>query len=122
MNACLDGDCEFGNSEESAIASDVHLYATPVIAAALYAIDVPEFGWQAWIEDIVIMGEVAMISGGFQQLMSLAVRRPRPYLYSPGLRDPEERDKGRARLQDLADHGAALRAAMLRQALKDHLA
>jgi DNA-binding transcriptional MerR regulator len=37
-------------------------------------------------------------------------------------RDPSERDKGRARLQDLVDHGADLRAAMLRQALKDHLA
>jgi membrane-associated phospholipid phosphatase len=92
VNACLDGDCNFGDSEESAVASDVLLYATPVIAAGLHAIDVPSFGWRAWVEDVVIMGEVAMISGGFQQLMSLAVRRPRPYLYSPGLRDPDTRD------------------------------
>lgn len=67
-------------------ASDVFMYTIPVLAIGSAALSLPEFGWRGLVEDIVVIGEAAVLAGAMQQIVAMASRRPRPYMYVEGLR------------------------------------
>lgn len=66
-------------------ASDVFYFTAPALAAGLLLFDAHRFGWRAYGEDVLMVMEAALTAGAMQQLISLAVHRPRPYLYDATL-------------------------------------
>lgn len=59
-----------------------------VVPGALVALDVIDAGvthWRGWLTDAVVITEAVVWSGAVQDIVRRAVRRPRPYMYTPGL-------------------------------------
>jgi membrane-associated phospholipid phosphatase len=79
-----------------ATASNVLAAAMMALPVGLDALDVGLGGgaWAGLAEDLVVMAQAVSLNGALGQVVKLAVRRPRPYVYqlsagAPGLSDPE---------------------------------
>lgn len=59
-----------------------------VVPGALTALDIVDAGvthWRGWLTDAVVITEAVVWSGAVQDIVRRAVRRPRPFMYTPGL-------------------------------------
>ncbi len=74
---------------------------------ALYAIaDIADVGgrhWRSYLSDFVVIAETLAWDGALQEIVRRAVRRPRPYLYAPGLY-PDERTTAEATFSFYSGH------------------
>jgi membrane-associated phospholipid phosphatase len=71
-------------------AADV-LSFLPLAYLAIDIVDVGFRNWRTYLTDMWVMAEVLAWNGAIQDLTRRAVRRPRPFLYTPGVY-PGERD------------------------------
>lgn len=72
-------------SDESRLGANV---VAGVVPGAFAILDVADAGvrhWRAWLVDAVVVTEAVVWSGAIQDIVRRAVRRPRPFLYTPGL-------------------------------------
>lgn len=72
------------------------------------AIDIGDVGlrhWKTYLTDLWVFAEVLGWNGAFQDIVRRAVRRPRPFLYTPGLY-PSERDSPEASFSFYSGHTA----------------
>lgn len=83
------------NSSGARIASDVLMYSIPALAVGSAFLSLPKSGWRGVVEDIVIIGEAAVLAGTVRQVVAMASGRPRPFMYVEGLR-PEARSSPNA--------------------------
>jgi len=84
------------------------LLVTP--AASFLLLDVLDVGarrWRAWLTDFVVIVEAMVIDGAIEELFRRAVRRPRPYLYEPGVY-PEDRRSAEASFSFYSGHTSAM--------------
>src|SRR6266542_2592409 len=95
--ACVVGDLNpfdrlaVGYSSQAArTAADV-ISLLPIAYLAIDIIDVRFRHWRTYLTDLWVMAEVLVWNGAIQELTRRAVRRPRPFLYTPGVY-PSERD------------------------------
>jgi membrane-associated phospholipid phosphatase len=81
-----------------------------VIPAAFTVLDVVDAGithWRAWLIDATIIVEATVWSGAIQDIVRRAVRRPRPYMYTPGL-NPGARESAEATFSFFSGHTSNL--------------
>jgi phospholipid/cholesterol/gamma-HCH transport system permease protein len=83
------------------------VYATPVVAFALKLADYGPRNYRGWMTDIIVDAEAVAWSGVFNEIFRRSVRRPRPFLYEPGV-DQDNRDKVEATLSYYSGHTSAL--------------
>ena len=101
-----------GNDNRSADdVSDIFQFVIPTLAAVGSLLHI-KHGWRAVLEDLLIIGESVALAGATRQLTALAIRRPRPFMYVPGLR-PESRGKANAAGAFFSGHAAVVFAASL---------
>jgi membrane-associated phospholipid phosphatase len=77
-----------------------------VVPGAFTILDIVDAGvtnWRSWLVDAVVITEAVVWSGAVQDIVRRAVRRPRPYMYQPGL-DPTERDGPEATFSFFSGH------------------
>jgi membrane-associated phospholipid phosphatase len=77
-----------------------------VVPGAFTILDIVDAGvgnWRSWLTDAVIITEAVVWSGAVQDIVRRAVRRPRPFMYSPGL-NPTERDGPEADFSFFSGH------------------
>ncbi|HEX6835257.1 MAG TPA: phosphatase PAP2 family protein [Polyangia bacterium] len=77
-----------------------------VVPAAFTALDVADAGvknWRGWLTDAVVITEAVVWSGALQDIVRRAVRRPRPFMYTPGL-NPSEREGAEADFSFFSGH------------------
>jgi membrane-associated phospholipid phosphatase len=84
------------SSSAARLTSDLTVTGLLVLPPLLDTIDVRLHGgaWTTVGEDLVVMGEAVLVQGGLNEVVKLAVRRPRPLAYgaaagSPTLADPD---------------------------------
>jgi len=70
-------------SRTARTASQVTITAMLVVPAALDVLDVRLYGgtWSTAGEDLIVMGEAMLVNGALNELVKVAVRRPRPFTY-----------------------------------------
>jgi membrane-associated phospholipid phosphatase len=77
---------------------------------AIYAIaDIGDVGgrhWRSYLSDFVVVAESLAWDGALQEIVRRAVRRPRPYLYAPGLY-PDDRSTNEASFSFYSGHTSA---------------
>ena len=77
-----------------------------VVPAAFTVLDIVDNGithWRGWLTDAVVITEAVVWSGAVQDVVRRAVRRPRPYMYTPGL-NPGEREGAEASFSFFSGH------------------
>lgn len=92
------------SSPGARIAADV----LSVVPVAYFAIDIVDVGWRHWrsyLTDLWVAAEVLVWNGGIQDVVRHAVRRPRPFMYTPGLY-ASERDTADAAFSFYSGHTA----------------
>jgi membrane-associated phospholipid phosphatase len=71
---------------KASLAADI---LTGVVPGALIALDIVDAGvvrnWRGWLEDGVVIAQAVAWDGAIQDIVRRAVRRPRPFMYTPGL-------------------------------------
>lgn len=75
----------------------------PVAYLAIDMFDVGLRNWKTYLTDLWIVAETLAWNGAVQDIVRRAVRRPRPFLYTPGLY-PSERDSPDAGLSFYSGH------------------
>jgi membrane-associated phospholipid phosphatase len=81
-----------------------------VVPGALIVFDIVDSGlknWRGWLGDAVVVAEATLWSGAIQDVVRRAARRPRPFMYTPGL-NPGEREGGEADLSFFSGHTSNL--------------
>ena len=80
---------------------------TGIVPGALTLFDILDAGvvhnWRGWMSDAVVISEAVVWDGAVQDIVRRAVRRPRPYMYTPGL-NPTERDGPEASFSFFSGH------------------
>jgi membrane-associated phospholipid phosphatase len=79
---------------------------TGVVPGALTVMDIVDAGitdWKGWLSDAVVISEAVVWTGAVQDITRRAVRRPRPYMYTPGL-NPSNRDGPEADFSFFSGH------------------
>jgi len=77
-----------------------------IVPGAFTILDVVDAGvtnWRGWLTDAVVITEAVVWSGALQDIVRRAVRRPRPFMYTPGL-DPSEREGAEADFSFFSGH------------------
>ena len=77
-----------------------------VVPGAFTILDVVDAGvthWRGWLTDAVVITEAVVWSGALQDIVRRAVRRPRPWMYTPGL-NPTEREGAEASFSFFSGH------------------
>jgi len=77
-----------------------------VVPGAFTILDIVDTGvthWRGWLVDAVVITEAVVWSGAAQDIVRRAVRRPRPFMYTPGL-NPTERDGAEADFSFFSGH------------------
>jgi membrane-associated phospholipid phosphatase len=90
------------SSQPARTAADV----LSVIPVAYLAIDIADVGvrhWKTYLTDLWVVAEVLAWNGAIQDIVRRAVRRPRPFLYTPGVY-PSERDNAEAGFSFYSGH------------------
>lgn len=74
--------------------------------AVYFIADIADVGgrhWRSYLSDLVVVAESLTWNGALQDIVSRAVRRPRPYLYAAGLY-PDDRTKADATFSFYSGH------------------
>lgn len=77
-----------------------------VVPGALAVLDVVDAGvthWRGWLTDGVVVAEAVVWTGAVQDIVRRAVRRPRPFMYTPGL-NPGAREGPEANFSFFSGH------------------
>jgi membrane-associated phospholipid phosphatase len=77
-----------------------------VVPGAFTILDIIDAGvthWRGWLTDAVVITEAVVWSGALQDIVRRAVRRPRPFMYTPGL-NPSEREGAEADFSFFSGH------------------
>jgi membrane-associated phospholipid phosphatase len=83
-------------------------YVLPAIAFALFDIaDVGLRRWPVWMADLVVVMESMAVQGAVTEVFRRAVRRPRPFLYVPGLY-PDDRGGVEATYSFYSGHASSM--------------
>ena len=90
------------SSQPARTAADI-ISLVPIAYLALDMIDVGPKHWKTYLTDLWVVAEALLWNGAIQNLVSRAVRRPRPFLYSPGVY-PSDRDNPEAGLSFYSGH------------------
>ncbi|HWF85650.1 MAG TPA: phosphatase PAP2 family protein [Vicinamibacterales bacterium] len=90
------------SSQPARTAADV-LSVIPVAYLAIDMADVGFYHWKTYLADLWVVAEVLAWNGAVQDIVRRAVRRPRPFLYTPGVY-PSERDRAEAGLSFYSGH------------------
>jgi membrane-associated phospholipid phosphatase len=80
-----------GHSSQAARTAADAISAVPIVYLALDILDVGPRHWKAYLTDLWVVAEALLWNGAVQDIVRRAVRRPRPFLYTPGVY-PSERD------------------------------
>ncbi len=91
------------NSSPARLAANI---AAGVVPGAFALFDVFDAGiknWRGWLTDSVVIAEATLWSGAIQDVVRRAVRRPRPYMYVPGL-NPGQREGAEASFSFFSGH------------------
>ena len=80
---------------------------TGIVPGALTLLDILDAGpvsnWRGWMSDAVVISEAVVWDGAVQDIVRRAVRRPRPYMYTPGL-NPSQREGPEADFSFFSGH------------------
>ncbi len=80
---------------------------TGIVPGVLTVFDIVDAGvvrnWRGWMADAVVITEAVVWDGAVQDIVRRAVRRPRPYMYTPGL-NPGQRDGPEANFSFFSGH------------------
>ncbi len=90
------------SSSPARTAADV-LSFIPIVYLGIDMWDVGIRHWKTYFTDLWVVAEVLAWNGAFQDIVRRAVRRPRPFLYTPGVY-PAERDRADAGLSFYSGH------------------
>jgi membrane-associated phospholipid phosphatase len=80
------------------------------VGATLLILSIADYGprdYRAWLGDLLIGWELLAIQGALDEAVRRAVRRPRPFLYEPGVY-PTERTSGESALAFYSGHTSAI--------------
>ena len=94
-------------SPSAATAGNVLVGVLPAAFTALDIVDAGFKNWRGWLTDAVVITEAVVWSGAMQDIVRRAVRRPRPYMYVPGL-NPSGRDGPEADFSFFSGHTSNL--------------
>jgi len=75
----------------------------PIAYLGLDMLDVGPRNWKTYLTDLWVVAEALAWNGAVQDIVRRAVRRPRPFLYSPGVY-PDERNTAEAGLSFYSGH------------------
>jgi membrane-associated phospholipid phosphatase len=90
-------------SKSSHAAADAMVGIVPGAFTILDVVDAGVTHWRGWLTDAVVITEAVVWSGALQDIVRRAVRRPRPYMYQPGL-NPTEREGAEADFSFFSGH------------------
>ena len=90
------------SSSAARTAADIISFV-PIAYLALDMIDVGARHWKTYLTDLWVVAEALAWNGAVQDIVRRAVRRPRPFLYSPGV-DPSDRDSPEAGFSFYSGH------------------
>lgn len=111
----------FDRSDESMrIAANVLVGVVPGAFTLLDILDTGVTHWRGWLTDAVIITEAVVWSGAMQDVVRRATRRPRPYMYTPGL-NPSQRNGPEADFSFFSGHTSNLFAMTTAAAFTYHL-
>lgn len=82
-------------------------FVLPAAFALAAVLDVGVTNWRSWLADLVVVGEALALNGALDEVVRRAVRRPRPFLYTPGVY-PDERALPEATLSFYSGHTSAM--------------
>jgi membrane-associated phospholipid phosphatase len=82
------------------------LFAVPAAYALFDLFDAGPRNWRSFLGDYVVVGEAVAWDGALQQIVSHAVRRPRPFMYQAGVY-PTERASSDANSSFYSGHTSA---------------
>jgi membrane-associated phospholipid phosphatase len=85
------------------LAANVMVGVVPGAFTILDIVDAGVTNWKSWLTDAVVITEAVVWSGAVQDIVRRSVRRPRPYMYTPGL-NPTERDGPEADFSFFSGH------------------
>ncbi|MCU1277876.1 MAG: Membrane-associated phospholipid phosphatase [bacterium] len=85
------------------LAANVMVGVVPGAFTILDIVDAGVTNWKSWLTDAVVITEAVVWSGAVQDIVRRSVRRPRPYMYTPGL-NPAERDGAEADFSFFSGH------------------
>ena len=92
-----------GHSSQAARTAANIIEFVPVLYLAIDIGDVGLKHWKTYLTDLWVFAEVLGWNGGIQDVVRRAVRRPRPFMYTPGLY-PSERDSPDAGMSFYSGH------------------
>ena len=95
-----------GHSSQSARTAANIIEFVPLLYLAIDIGDVGLKHWKTYLTDLWVFAEVLGWNGGIQDVVRRAVRRPRPFLYTPGLYSQSERDAPDAGMSFYSGHTA----------------
>jgi membrane-associated phospholipid phosphatase len=90
------------SSQPARTAADIISFV-PIAYLALDMVDVGPRHWKTYLTDLWVVAEALAWNGAVQDIVRRAVRRPRPFLYSPGVY-PTERDSPEAGFSFYSGH------------------
>ncbi|HWE30334.1 MAG TPA: phosphatase PAP2 family protein, partial [Polyangia bacterium] len=94
----------FGLFDPSArTAADAVAYVVPAAFTVLDVVDAGIKHWRGWLVDAVVITEAVVWTGAAQDIVRRATRRPRPYMYTPGL-NPSAREGAEADFSFFSGH------------------
>jgi membrane-associated phospholipid phosphatase len=83
------------------------MWALPGLLVLGDFLDVGPRRWRGWSSDLVVIAESLVWDGALQEVVRYAVRRPRPFMYAPGVR-PKERVTPEATLSFYSGHTSSM--------------
>jgi membrane-associated phospholipid phosphatase len=87
------------------LAADVLAGVVPGAYVVLDVVDAGIKNWRGWLTDAVVITEAVLWDGAIQDIVRRATRRPRPYMYTPGL-NPDQREGPEANFSFFSGHTA----------------
>ncbi len=85
--------------------SDAMVVLLPALAYGASLFELPRWGWRGVGEDWLLLAQSMAVTGAIHRVVSLAVRRPRPFMYRPGAGEPA-RHEADATLSFFSGHTA----------------
>jgi membrane-associated phospholipid phosphatase len=90
------------SSQAARTAADIISFV-PIAYLGLDMFDVGLRNWKTYLTDLWVVAEALAWNGAVQDIVRRAVRRPRPFLYSPGVY-PDERDHAESSFSFYSGH------------------
>jgi membrane-associated phospholipid phosphatase len=92
-----------GHSNQGARTAADIISFVPIIYLGVDMLDVKPRNWRTYLTDVWVVAEALAWNGAIQDIVRRAVRRPRPFLYTPGVY-PTERDNAEAGFSFYSGH------------------